>query len=119
MTKKDLKTSMRVKLRNESELVVLKDTPTEDVLCSIGGGCMILSHYRDDLTHKVSSIYDIVSVLEADCQINLLRADATTTLIWGKGVKQDKPILTLDGVDYSEDTLRSLIKKATHGDKGA
>ena len=28
------------------------------------------------------------------------------------GYKEEKPIVTIDGVEYSESTLRSIIKKA-------
>ena len=71
MELKDLKTGMRIILRNGGEYIVLKDVITpyeegkEDMYILIDGGWMSSSSYNDDLTSKGNSKdFDIMEVYE-------------------------------------------------------
>lgn len=66
----DLKTGMRIVLRNGQELIVLKDVITpngkkEDMYVKKDGGFMAASDYNDDMTRKsADKEWDITKVYE-------------------------------------------------------
>lgn len=69
MELKDLKTGMRIILRNEQEYIVLKDVITpydngkEDMYIFVDGGWMSSNSYNDDLTCKSNNKdFDIMKV---------------------------------------------------------
>jgi hypothetical protein len=82
-----------------------------------------LSDYTDDLI-RISTYYSQTTVVKIYSEpkqahgggFKTLLRDGyiikKSTLLWERP-KEEKIILTLDGVDYSEATLRSLIQKAT------
>ena len=74
---------------------------------------MPLYKYRDDLTFPDNEDYDIMAVYE-EAHFSYITDplhSASKILLWER--KTEQPICTLDGVEYSEETLRSMIKKAT------
>ncbi len=131
MTKKYLKTGMLAVTKGGDIFLIVLDLYSAQ---NTGKGVFIRKHghmpisdYTDDLKYPSSDAYSIEKIYKAKFNNHIilgLHHSASSIYrspdydcIWER--KEDKPILTLDGVDYSEDTLRSLIKKATHGSKGA
>jgi hypothetical protein len=111
MKKSELKTGMTVCLVNNQKYMVLLDTNEGDNLIT-KDGWMRLSDYKNDLTFLRSNEYDIKEVYKPTHQYQLeFNCWDKMELIWER--KEEKPVLKLDGVEYSETTLRSLIKKAT------
>lgn len=114
MKKSDLKTGMRVKVRNGNIYAVFIGTEK--------GGCLVrqetwsrLDEYKDDLTlnHENVRELDVVEVYSRPIiTCCLLEVDKCGDILWQR--EESKPFIVLDGVEYSESTLRSLIKKATN-----
>lgn len=71
MTKNDLKTGMHVVTRDGSERLVLKDTMfrDKDIIVAVhedvnSGTWFSLNDYRDNLTHKDDSEFDIIRIYQ-------------------------------------------------------
>lgn len=117
MEKKDLKTGMIIETSDGILRVLLGNT-----LISYENGGMPLKWFSDDLKCLESySDEDIIKVYSKPLN-NELCADLRfwfhekniidyCNLLWKR--KEEKIIVELDGVEYSESTLRSIIKKAT------
>ena len=112
MKKSDLKTGHVVEFRRGSKYLVMLghcDHHSSGILCRIDDnitGWMSLDDYDENMICERYSEFDIVRVYES--QVYNIRDH---TFIWKR--KEEKPVVTIDGVEYSESTLRSLIKKAT------
>ena len=138
MKKSDLKTGMKVTLRNGYECIVLRNFAYEfpsdiDVLISINTNHYWFSFdsynddlsydgYNDDLSQQdpQGNEYDIVKVESPDHALLVFDTIQKSNPKYGfKGHKwnlewkRDQTTYTIDGVEYSESSLRSLIKKAT------
>ena len=113
MRKSDLKTGMQIEKRNGNRYVVMLDTMRGDVYVRVNGTKHgELNFFNDDLTYNNNSGFDIVAVYESPLTYRYLtREFDESECIWKR--KEEKPVVTLDGVEYSESTLRSMIKKAT------
>jgi hypothetical protein len=117
MEKSDLRTGMLCILRNGEKSLVMLNTSNGDILAGSDGEegqCWFpLDGLNDDLTKASGqSKYDVMFIY--DYHANDMKASFSTSkriLLWER--KEEKPILTLDGVEYSESTLRNLIKMAT------
>lgn len=112
MKKSDLRMFMRVVFgdRPEEKCIVIKDR------CNILHGVFEFGHARPifypDLYNKKDGACSVIAVYDApEHQDEILNYKLSGELLWEH--KEETPIVTLDGVDYSESTLRSLIKKAT------
>lgn len=100
----DLRTGMVIETEN-GKYQVLKETSFGDIILHPDFG------WRG-LTQKYVDTYAIsISEPTTQCHIRPINWH-THNIVW----KKEEPILTLDGVEYSESTLRSLIKKATSCD---
>ena len=121
MKKSDLKTGYFVELRNGQNALILGNAVVtlEDGDMSETGGAS-LGTYNNDLTDSwtTNSGWDIMRVYdECDGAGSNLKFKMEHPeylrgkLLWER--KEENPIVTIDGVEYSESTLRSLIKKAT------
>jgi hypothetical protein len=116
MKKSDLKTGMTVVFRNLRVSIVMLDCVSIqkygriDLLADVSGGFMRLVSYNDDLETKDrdSTDFDIIKVYIND-NGHIIEGE-TKKLIWERTPEKT---YNLDGVEYSESTLRSLIKKAT------
>ena len=132
MKKKDLKTGMTVTHKNGDRSLVLIGIDTEhdtniDCLVSLTQKYIWyrLDYFNDDFTGPsiITSVSDIIAIHSCVHPLSFVRTSWTIEdsmsvdynkgeLLWER--EEVKPALTLDGVDYSEDTIRSLIKKATN-----
>jgi hypothetical protein len=111
MKKSGLRSGMMVEFTTRSQrALILLNSNQGDVTCDLTpehcdyGGyrhCNYygLDKYNDDLTEKTNVTGDIIRVYNEYGQ-----------LLWER---PEKTFIKLDGVEYSESTLRSLIKKAT------
>ena len=88
-TKADLKTGMRVELRNGQVYIILKDFDTvtyghQDIFLARNSTFMIGSDYSDDLTRsKINkSQYDIISVFDSLSDSWLLDINKKGKLLW-------------------------------------
>jgi hypothetical protein len=118
MKKSDLKTGMVIEDVKGRLGIMLWGT----VIFGISGGTS-MDLLNDDLTrsNKKCSDGDFLKVYKprhdknynANIQFWIKEKNVLEhcQLLWER--KEEKPVVTLDGVDYSESTLRSLIKKAT------
>ena len=111
MKKSDLKTGHRVRLRDGSYGIVMRNTAdnTDGIIFS-DGGYNPLDNYEEDLMNIYYRSTDIIIVYGSDSLPDIVEFKNITPILWER---KDKPVCTLDGVDYSEETLRSIIKKAT------
>ena len=102
MKKEDLKKGMAIELRC-GRIMYLFDTEIGYSAYNAFG--KNLDKINADLTNweGMGIDFDIVKVYMLD--------GLTFNLLWER--EEENSILTLDGVEYSESTLRSLIKKAT------
>ena len=110
MKKSDLKTGMLVIQRNGIIRLLINQT----FICS-PVGMVELKDYNSDLTWGDKGVYDIVKVS------NVLERGDLQPSRWSEQLidanilwKEEVEIFAceLDGVTYSESTLRSIIKKA-------
>ena len=110
-TKADLKTGMLIQYKNqEIRMVINKDI--------VGDGFLNLSDYYIDLTYPTDNTLDIIrvsTVLENNSLMPVHWTEHTLIkhLLWDREPKKPKKTYKIDGVKYSESSLRSLIKKAT------
>lgn len=116
MKKKDLRTGMLVKFRDNNVFIIINNYlvkandwfPLEswnDDLTIVSGG------KKDDFDIMACSKVLISGALESK---NWVKEAIEENLLWERKEIEPEPIiLTLDNVDYSETTLRSMIKKAT------
>lgn len=111
MKKSDLKTGMLVELRNGDICMLIGDTFVDN------GQYLPLSDISEDLEEIYSETgCDIIKVSNVLCDNYCIPKYWTSkmlnkNLLWER--KVEKPCAIIDGVEYSESTLRSLIKKAT------
>lgn len=119
MKKSDLKTGMIIESRKGEKALVVKDNCYgEDAIIYNKSDWTQLDSFSDDLKFygddeertQFSKSVDIVKVFMPNLPTAFLDKE-DMKLIWTR--KEEKPIVKLDGVEYSESTLRSLIKKAT------
>jgi hypothetical protein len=91
MKKSDLKTGMRVVLRNRDDYLVMLDCSHfytrvidtgEDLLLSLSFGFVRLKDYSDDLKLITEEYYDIVEVYISESPGNILNRDRDWRLIW-------------------------------------
>lgn len=111
MKKSDLKTGMLVEYRNGMVYMVINDA-----LIGFSEHNSIGFH-REDLSSKTTIEHDIIAVSHvlSDWRARAENWNSKTinaNLLWQH--VEETPICTIDGVEYSESTLRSIIKKA-HG----
>ena len=115
MKKSELKTGMQVETRDGERYVVLLDTPSGDVIVKVGGNNWDeLNNYNKLMlfNNKEFLKSDIVKVYSNTFSNQyLIKKMDERFLIWER--EEEKVFCKLDGVEYSESTLRSLIKKAT------
>lgn len=117
--KKFLKTGMVVETEDEKLRIVWGNT-----LVSFDSGGAFLNDFNDELERDDNGPSgNVIRIYSRPNKTKGLRGSIKTwlkyreilnyvDLIWER--KEEKPIITLDGVEYSESTLRSLIKKATN-----
>ena len=111
MKKSDLKTGMRVLFVGDDRICIIVKTDTETFGVFEFGHARPIFQY--DLSINTGSPCDVVKVYDIPTTHDLiLKHEYSGNLLWER--KEEKPILTLDGVEYSESTLRSIIKKATN-----
>ena len=106
MKKSDLKTGMRVVNASGRAYVVMILDHDAHIVC--GNSWDRLDNFSDDLKNAHPHL-NIQSVYKQPHAHDLLNPNEMGEKIW----EREETILTLDGVEYSESTLRSLIKKAT------
>lgn len=112
MTKEDLETGMVVQIEDGSEGVILLGSSGGDIINYSDGTWNELCYIEDDLSSKEQLEIGIVKVWECESRRCILRDGVGNKgkLLWER--EQEKTF-TLDGVEYSESSLRSLIRKAT------
>jgi hypothetical protein len=115
MKKSDLKTGMRVQLRGSLETyIVLIDFRyhVEDVGHLVNLNSFIhLSDYDEDLYGCSNPHYDIVKCFNIPkALVSVINPFEKGELLWERDPEKT---YTIDDVEYSESSLRSLIKKAT------
>ena len=111
MKKSDLKSGMQIEQRDGDRMIVFIDSPAGDVFVKVNGDdCDRLNMFDEDLCHEYNKEYDVVKIYSSDDITGYNNKISSEDLIWER--KEDS-IVTFDGVDYSESTLRSLIQKAT------
>ena len=116
MKKSDLKTGMIVEKRSgEKGLIILNNTYDEDAIIFNENSWTPLGRYSSGLIWFGNMReFDIIKVYITDLPTGFLSRKnkfGPFDPIWER--KEEETILTLDGIEYSESTLRSLIKKAT------
>jgi hypothetical protein len=121
MKKSDLKTGMIIETREGETGLILKDNVLGiDAVVFNESSWTELKDFGEDLkwnflaTKPRDHNVDICKVYKPDLPTGFLSRKSrfeTMELLWER--KKEKPFMTLDGVDYSVSTLRSLIKKAT------
>ena len=118
MKKSELKTGMLVELRLGYVYLVINDT-----LVSKNSEWMDLGGYEENLCrcqrYASAKGFDIMRVSKVLTTYDLYpkywtSQHLTNNLLWERN--EGKSAVTIDGVEYSESTLRSLIKKATGGE---
>jgi len=123
MKKKDLKTGYIVETRSgETALIVRNNCYGEDAVIFAENNWTSLDEFNEDLTwHNEDGLQtdfaktvDIMKVYKPDLPTGFLSRTSKHSnkmeLLWER---KQTPFCILDGVEYSESTLRSLIKKAT------
>lgn len=115
--KSELKTGMTVENRSGEFGKVLIGTSKGDIIGGTDEGLYetwcSFNDLSDDLIYRDGHAYnDIVRVYDFDYNSLAASTKRIGQLLWER--KEEKPILELDGVEYSESTLRSIIKKATN-----
>lgn len=119
MKKSELKTGMIVKCRDGETALIVKDNVygKDAVIFSEDNWTGLDDYGEDDLkwhfNGRNGSEIDIMAIFKPDLPTGFLTRESKFSalkLLWER--KEEKPILTLDGVEYSASTLRSLLKKA-------
>jgi len=108
MLRKDLKTGMKIIFTNGDIGHVLLGTINGDIVA--GQIAFPLDKFPENLKDW-DELIEVKKVVQPNSNNSHLKNNDLGTVIWER--KEEKPILELDGVEYSESTLRSLIKKAT------
>ena len=113
--KSDLRTGMHLVYRNGEVAVVLLNTmPQGDTTVLLNSTAR---HFADlGLLHDFFELYHWDDDLMCNSPIGsrndiMVVKDMNGLVLWKR--KEEKTICELDGVEYSESTLRSIIKKAT------
>ena len=111
MKKKDLKTGMLVELEYGLAVVMLDHNEYGNIISYEKGGYDSLKGWDENLVSDfMPERFNINKVYTSSPGSNgVFNKDK---LLWER--KEEKPLFTLDGVEYSEETARSIIKKA-HG----
>ena len=110
MKKKDLRTGMLIQTAGHKLGMIINNYVVYDVcVMSLDRLNIFLEdvEYPENTINKVSSILDSTDLMPSNWTLRRLNH----LLLWER--KEEPTFCTLDGVDYSESTLRSLIKKAT------
>ena len=123
MKKQDLKTGMLVETRSGQLALIVKDNIYgQDAVIFAEDNWTSLDGFSEDLRWSVAShvpkfckSVDIMKVYKPDLPTGFLSrcnkfGSQKLTLLWER--EEEKPIVILDGIEYSESTLRSIIKKA-------
>ena len=111
MKKSELKTGMRVKWESGDMGIAMIGIDMKSDLIMQGTAYAQLLDYNNDLTSNCNND-DIIAIYNPPSfNYQFLDYKKHGELIWE--LEQEKIAIELDGVEYSESTLRSLIKKAT------
>ena len=123
MKKQDLKTGMIVETRSGQLALIVRDNVYgQDAVIFSENNWTTLDGFSEDLRWGVNSLVpkfcktiDIMKVYKPDLPTGFLSrvnklGKEKLTLLWER--KEEQPIVILDGIEYSESTLRSIIKKA-------
>lgn len=112
MKKEDFKHPMWGRLRNGVTFYVIP-SDGEKLIVQSDGDVDPLDDWDDELKYNADvRDYDIMDVYGMQSS-SYPHKWVLDFIMWER--KEEKQICTIDGVNYSEDTLRSLIKKATNG----
>ena len=106
---------MQVELRNGDRYVVMLDTPKGNMLCRVvdDDTWCNLSDYDDNLCYSGIHRLDIVKVFSSELAHQFISHKmADVYLVWER--KEDV-LITVDGVEYSQSTVKSIIKKYVNG----
>ena len=127
MKKSDLKSGMIIETRaGERALIVLNNCYGRDAVIFAENNWTDLDGFSEDLIwhneagkqSDFAKTVDIMKIYRPDLPTGFLSRKSKFSnemeLLWERK-EEEKPILTLDGIEYSESTLRSIIKKATQG----
>lgn len=111
MKKSDLKTGMRIDVRGDYETAIVFVTDNGVFAPTACGSYHAIDLWNKDLTQPNFETLDIIRVYDLPPNPRLVDFDAKGKLLWER--KEETPICEIDGVEYSEEALRSIIKKAT------
>lgn len=123
MKKSDLKTGMILEHRSgQTSVVFLDNVYGKDAIVFSDSSWTDINDFDDSFNWTFLSRglprehgVDVMKIYKPDLPTGFLTRESkfgSMQVLWER--KEEKPIVTLDGVDYSESTLRSLIKKATN-----
>lgn len=113
----NLDTGMMVLYRNGEYGKVMFNTVHGHIIVNSDDTYVNVYHFNDELNLKHFGLeegnnYEIMAIYKPKNEIhNLSFKLYCHDLLWERTT--EKPIVTFDGVEYSESTLRSIIKKAT------
>jgi predicted CoA-binding protein len=101
LKKSDLKTGMRVQLRDGDTYLTLRDADTplghEDMLLVNPSGWFNGSDYNDDLTGKYNKVFDVVKVFEAPNAItNIINLSAPSKLLWQRTETKEMTVAEIE-----------------------
>ena len=116
-SKSDFKTGMRVE-RADGVLRMVYVSDKDVYFCGNNGLYTPISLYDDNLrcrdAYSAYKEFDIVKVFSAPSRANeFFNQEEKGDIIWSREESENDYAIEIDGVQYSESTLRSLIKKAT------
>lgn len=108
-TKKDLRTGMRVDRRDGSIMFVVENLG-EISIASDSSGHMFDSEINTDLTCNTDKKRDIIRVYNIPTLMNdFFNIRVKGMLLWER--KNEPTLLTHNGIEWSEATLKSMIDK--------
>lgn len=109
MKKSDLRTGMRVVLREKKAYIVLLNIEDHGDVVVADGSWGNLKNYNENLTHRNYNDLDIIAVYSREHMTNIIDLSIKGVLLWSE---EEKITFTYKGVNYSKSTLESIIDKS-------
>ena len=112
MNKSELRTGMKVKIRNGEVFLIMRNVGTKLSNLVVGKSFHKLSDINDDLTCDFSKKYDIMKVYDSGSCCDSIKLTTAGGLLWERATEERHgDLIKIGDKKYSESTIIEALKE--------